>query len=699
MVSFIIRKIYQLENGKILCFLHNNRNHSTEVYYDKVPRIGSTVSNGISLKKFSRSFQFTAFEDVNGLLALYSTENGTVSLRHHPLIAIVLKYHFTCLLFYYPKHGFEFTLQLHVYSFDEKRRELSVRRANIQILPWYNNVAPKLSQILFINGTEDLCFVETSGHVRVYSLVTEQFQPADGKFPRNSEVRCSPDGTCLIAFAGKPNDSEDEMEDTFAGNFESDPLYASSEYSDDEDETLATNVEPSAIDHQFLNPRAGSIATKHLLNESTNSFADRNSSAKSSRWEGADAGDVDAHVYFLTNLNVARKIVRLHAVGDIRAIKLSLLAGLQTHLIYITSSYEYFASNILKITIERNEWRFNESNKTTINLGKVRASATFIQGNQAIDGNGTQFFNIEPDDLLVVRGEKRPVKEVLSATRLIVEGAFEGIADGFLDFKIERRPNSNAYVDCYSNMYQRYPVDSCIKDDSEMSVPLANDLQIVLGISKEHVKGNEYPDRFSKHAKDAFDELIKMTNKPASALRHFTTSVQSIEELDIIKLCKLSAARPIGHWLIQMSCLLPIQIAVAMEGYFVPLKDGVITDMDSNLGGAVNLTSISEAITFGWYESVYNFYGDREVKVVSSMGEQSTGCTHITYLRDIIHTTKEIVYFESSMRINIRRQCPDFEIDIPDISDVLKVMMMRALISATIANISWHFNADSALLN
>ncbi|RUS29932.1 hypothetical protein BC938DRAFT_480059 [Jimgerdemannia flammicorona] len=62
-----------------------------------------------------------------------------------------------------------------------------------------------------------------------------------------------------------------------------------------------------------------------------------------------------------------------------------------------------------------------------------------------------------------------------------------------------------------------------------------------------------------------------------------------------------------------------------MDNHFVPLKDGVITDMDATCGVGASLATVSEAITFGWYESVFNFYGDHEIKAVSSMGEQSTG--------------------------------------------------------------------------
>ncbi|RUS20076.1 hypothetical protein BC937DRAFT_86413 [Endogone sp. FLAS-F59071] len=478
-----MRKLYQLDNGKFLCFLHNQHNHMTELFYQKASCIGTAVANGNPFKKFQHEFELTAYEDVNGLLAVYSSETGT----------------------------------LNVFSFDEGKDNLFLRNANIQILPWYNNVAPELSQILFVNGTEDLCFVETNARMRVYSLVTGQFQPLVAELPHKSEVR------------------------------------------------------------------------------------------------------------------VASKVVQLPGIGgDARTIKLSALAGRQIHLLYLGDS-QYIASKILRITAEKNEWRFNETNKATLTLGKVRCEHPILQqGIQIIEGSGTTFTKVfKLGDLMVIRGEKRSVKEIVSDTRLIIEGSFstslrnDRSANKLFDFKVERKPDSNGYVDCYSGMYQRYPVDSCIRDNSAISASSA--LYIFLEVSRQELDNSRYAMRFSEYIGKAFNELIKSTNKPADSLKYFAIDTKSIENLDILNLCLQSKMRPIGQWLVSMACLLPIQIAIAMDNHFLPLKDGVITDMDAMLGGAANLTSVSENITFGWYESVFSFYGDYDVKVVSSMGEQSTG--------------------------------------------------------------------------
>lgn len=185
---------------------------------------------------------------------------------------------------------------MNVYNFNEARTKMSIRDANIKIVEWYAT-PPDVTQILFIIGTEDLCFVESSGRVRVFSLIRGAFLPSYGEFPPNCEVRCSPDGACLIAFTGQDG-HRNYLKDTAMD---------------------LTSARPSAV-HKEENVE----------------------------------GHCDAHVYFLSNLRVARKIVRLSLTGSIQKIRLSLLAGLQSHLLYINSSNEHWSSVILKITTERN---------------------------------------------------------------------------------------------------------------------------------------------------------------------------------------------------------------------------------------------------------------------------------------------------------------------------------------------------------
>lgn len=164
------------------------------------------------------------------------------------------------------------------------------RKAEIKILEWYDNTPPDVTQILFITGKEEVCFVESGGRVRIFDLIRNSFLPSIGEFPPHCEVRCSPDSACLIAFV-KQNDQKDAV-----------------------------------------------MELKHAT----------------SLTEENVGGDWIAHVYFLSNFKVASKIEPLYLKGSIRKVKLSILARHQIHLLYITSSNEHWSSMILKITSEKN---------------------------------------------------------------------------------------------------------------------------------------------------------------------------------------------------------------------------------------------------------------------------------------------------------------------------------------------------------
>jgi hypothetical protein len=62
-------------------------------------------------------------------------------------------------------------------------------------------MVPDIQHFLFINDTEDLCFVEKGGRARIYNLISQQFRPAVCNLPPNTaNVLSSPDGSCIVAF-------------------------------------------------------------------------------------------------------------------------------------------------------------------------------------------------------------------------------------------------------------------------------------------------------------------------------------------------------------------------------------------------------------------------------------------------------------------------------------------------------------------
>ncbi|CAH1771459.1 3102_t:CDS:2, partial [Entrophospora sp. SA101] len=120
-----------------------------------------------------------------------------------------------------------------------------------------------------------------------------------------------------------------------------------------------------------------------------------------------------------------------------------------------------------------------------------------------------------------------------------------------------------------------------------------------------------YDRKFEKYVVSMFNELKKKTKKPASILKHFKTTVTTFSELDIEEndfISKHSNKYQLGDFVIQLSCLIPIQIAVAKNNQFQPLRDGI-----------------------------FKHFGNRQVKVVSSMGEQSCGKSYM--LNHLVGTT------------------------------------------------------------
>ena len=62
-------------------------------------------------------------------------------------------------------------------------------------------MVPDIQHFLFINDTEDLCFIEKGGRTRIYNLINMQFRTAVCDLPSNAtDVLSSPDGFCIVAF-------------------------------------------------------------------------------------------------------------------------------------------------------------------------------------------------------------------------------------------------------------------------------------------------------------------------------------------------------------------------------------------------------------------------------------------------------------------------------------------------------------------
>ncbi|CAE6534558.1 unnamed protein product, partial [Rhizoctonia solani] len=94
-------------------------------------------------------------------------------------------------------HGDE-ELQVSVFEFDDQFSSLRRHRSPIDLTEWYDE-PPKLSGACFQTGKPELCLIESSGRVRVLSLVRRMFCGAPLEIDRPVvDMFPAPDGSCLL---------------------------------------------------------------------------------------------------------------------------------------------------------------------------------------------------------------------------------------------------------------------------------------------------------------------------------------------------------------------------------------------------------------------------------------------------------------------------------------------------------------------
>ncbi|KAG8900443.1 hypothetical protein FRB99_006039 [Tulasnella sp. 403] len=175
----------------------------------------------------------------------------------------------------------------------------------------------------------------------------------------------------------------------------------------------------------------------------------------------------------------------------------------------------------------------------------------------------------------------------------------------------------NALMDCFSEVWSRYPVVAAVQRET-----FAGSRRLPPSITFV----SEDPDRpFRPYFKQMVRDFEQLAKKPTEKrLDKIVIEAARFEELEWE--APVSSTYRAGEWLAELLCLIPIHIALARENRFVPLKDGILDPaLERQLLGA-EVANIIDAITVGWYESIFSSYmATKPVKVVSSMGEQSVG--------------------------------------------------------------------------
>ncbi|KAF8483073.1 hypothetical protein JB92DRAFT_3033330 [Gautieria morchelliformis] len=182
----------------------------------------------------------------------------------------------------------------------------------------------------------------------------------------------------------------------------------------------------------------------------------------------------------------------------------------------------------------------------------------------------------------------------------------------------------NSLIDCHRDAWTRFPVVPAV---SRSTIRIGSRAPAWLQFVTEDVNLHQ---RFALYWRDMITSFETSTRKPTEGvLQHCFVSGTYFDTLSG-DWCRTSSEFHAGEWLVELLSLIPIQICITRDNRFIPLKDGVWSpDLERSLLGA-DLNQIVESLSFGWYESLFqSYYRGRQVKVVSSMGQQSVGKSYM----------------------------------------------------------------------
>ncbi|CAG8434680.1 7782_t:CDS:10 [Diversispora eburnea] len=226
-----------------------------------------------------------------------------------------------------------------------------------------------------------------------------------------------------------------------------------------------------------------------------------------------------AYVYFCSNFGQeASKIIELPPeFQNLECLQFSFMNKHQMHLISLDFEKRLFYSSIVKITLEKTQYRFQQRKKKNP-LGRVKL-ALAKNNYSLIKGSNTHFKrDIKVNENIVLMGERYCILEVISDTELKIVGTFRPIESTWIDFQIEPKTKLNGFIETYRLMYEKYPIDGCV--DGGQVRPL--NLRVVLDISDED-EIEKYQENFEEYITEMFVELRRTTKKPATMLKKFKT--------------------------------------------------------------------------------------------------------------------------------------------------------------------------------
>lgn len=172
----------------------------------------------------------------------------------------------------------------------------------------------------------------------------------------------------------------------------------------------------------------------------------------------------------------------------------------------------------------------------------------------------------------------RCISQHLRITNKTSDFSFREQGQGVAKHGPELVTKNNCLLNCHAEVWTRYPVIAAIPRQAPSRTRTTSSVLYIT--DRDH-------ERYEPHFKRLIKEFELSTRKPTAG-RLGSIVVQALARGSIPRDTHAGVSSfPIGNWLVELLCLIPIHVAVTGLNRFIPLKDGVLSpEFERSLLGA-----------------------------------------------------------------------------------------------------------------
>ncbi|CAE6486977.1 unnamed protein product, partial [Rhizoctonia solani] len=177
---------------------------------------------------------------------------------------------------------------------------------------------------------------------------------------------------------------------------------------------------------------------------------------------------------------------------------------------------------------------------------------------------------------------------------------------------------NNCLIDCHMDVWTRFPVAPAVPRSTLSSLGREPRKLVFASTSSMHPVDSYFSRVITK--------FERTTCKPIDTELRSISVVALSDPFNTLIQNTHCSKYPLGGFVVEFICLIPLHLAITRDNRFIPLKDGVWDpEHERSLLGA-DVPAIINSLSIGWYESLFQSYmATKPVRVVSSMDEQSVG--------------------------------------------------------------------------